>query len=134
LLKKKAQTLEKVLKKGSYSFWLDLQIDADPDFYLMRIQVTKSMRESFRIRIHNTDCDFLQVSGASAGSIAALALLSGVPLGEITSNVLRIASEVGVAFMGTFFFSSAFFSFAVGRIFQFLIFSVLWIRIRWICN
>ncbi len=43
------------------------------------------------------------MSGASAGSIAALALLSGVPLGEITSNVLRIASEVGVAFMGTFF-------------------------------
>jgi hypothetical protein len=77
--------------------------------------------------VKKPDCDSLQVSGASAGSIAALALLSGVPLGEITSNVLRIASEVGAALMGTFFLVSPFFrSQYPGRIFQFLIiFSVV---------
>jgi hypothetical protein len=62
-----AQTLKHVLI-GSYSVACRLQInadpnpvpelsyhyDADPDFYLMRIQVTKMMRIWMRIRIHRT--------------------------------------------------------------------------------
>ncbi|XP_023342586.1 patatin-like phospholipase domain-containing protein 2 [Eurytemora carolleeae] len=42
------------------------------------------------------------VSGASAGSIAALALLADVPLGEMTSNVLRVASEARARTLGPF--------------------------------
>ena len=44
----------------------------------------------------------LQVSGASAGSMAALALLADLPLGDMTSQVLKIATEARKCTLGPF--------------------------------
>ena len=43
-----------------------------------------------------------QVSGASAGSMAALALLADLPLGDMTSQVLKIATEARKCTLGPF--------------------------------
>ncbi|XP_046748068.1 1-acylglycerol-3-phosphate O-acyltransferase Pnpla3 isoform X1 [Diprion similis] len=43
-----------------------------------------------------------KISGASAGAIAACALLLDLPLGEITSNVLRLAREARQRTLGPF--------------------------------
>ena len=49
-----------------------------------------------------TNGDSLQVSGASAGSMAALALLADLPLGDMTSQVLKIATEARKCTLGPF--------------------------------
>ncbi|XP_078046131.1 brummer isoform X2 [Augochlora pura] len=43
-----------------------------------------------------------KISGASAGAIAACCLLCDLPLGEITSNVLRVAREARQSTLGPF--------------------------------
>ena len=43
-----------------------------------------------------------QVSGASAGSMAALCLLADLPIGEMTSQVLKIATEARKCTLGPF--------------------------------
>jgi len=43
-----------------------------------------------------------KVAGASAGSMAAVALLADLPLGEMTSNVLKIATEARKRTLGPF--------------------------------
>ena len=43
-----------------------------------------------------------QVAGASAGSMAALALLADLPIGEMTSQVLKIATEARKCTLGPF--------------------------------
>jgi len=45
---------------------------------------------------------FNKVAGASAGSMAALALLADLPLGEMTSQVLKIATEARKCTLGPF--------------------------------
>ena len=43
-----------------------------------------------------------QVAGASAGSMAALCLLADLPIGEMTSQVLKIATEARKCTLGPF--------------------------------
>ena len=64
-------------------FVITLEILSSPDQYII-------------------DEDCLQVSGASAGSMAALALLADLPLGDMTSQVLKIATEARKCTLGPF--------------------------------
>merc|ERR1712212_1426932 len=43
-----------------------------------------------------------RVSGASAGALAAVSFLADLPLGEMTSNILRVATEARALTLGPF--------------------------------
>ena len=52
--------------------------------------------------LHHLITHVFQVSGASAGSMAALCLLADLPIGEMTSQVLKIATEARKCTLGPF--------------------------------